>query len=371
MINVLLIVCNNMLNGTERYVLDLAKNLPKDEFDVTIATPLQGPLSAMISEMKLKEFNYNNGKIEFYSLKGLYNLYKYIKKERIDVVHANAKFQPCITAKLAGAKLTVETKHGIFYTSRQLKSLSGARIAYEKIKQLFVDRFIAISENDKKTMIKYFRINEKKISVIYNGIDINEIRTNAAYDKFIKVKDSGIVIGNVGRLTFQKAQEILLRAFNQLQVKIENLSLVLVGDGENENELKEYVKVNNLKDKVIFKGYIKDVYKELLKFDILALSSRYEGTPYVIFEAMALNIPVVTTDVGGIGNVLTDGYDALICPYDSPDSLVKSLEKMIIDKQLRENIIESAAETIRKYTISKMTSKVAELYKTRLNRRLN
>jgi len=364
MIKVLLVVCNNVLNGTERYVLDVAGNLSPDEFDVTIATPLTGPLSELISEKKLKEFNYDNGKIEFYSLKGLFNLYKYIRKEKFNVVHANAKFHPCISAKLARVNLTVETKHGIFYTSRQLKKLSKFRIAYENIKQLFVDKFIAISENDKEAMVKYFRIREEKISVIYNGINIAEIKQNAGFDKFQKEISPDIIIGNIGRLTFQKAQEILLQAFNLLQAKIKNVKLILVGNGENENGLREYVKVNNLNDKVVFKGYIKDIYKELLNFDILAISSRYEGTPYVIFEAMALDIPVVTTDVGGISNILNDRYDAMICPYDSPGSLVKSLENIINDENLRKNIINSAGKTIKNYTIAKMASNVSDLYKS-------
>ena len=127
MIKVLLVVCNNVLNGTERYVVDLAKNLPAEKYDVRIATPLHGSLSEIIKNENLIEFNYENGKIEFYSFKGLRNLYKYIKSEKIDVVHANAKFQPCIAAKLAGTKLTVETKHGIFYTKLQLDSLPKSR----------------------------------------------------------------------------------------------------------------------------------------------------------------------------------------------------------------------------------------------------
>src|SRR4030095_3323299 len=139
MTKVLLVVCNNELNGTERYVVDLASNLHTEKFDVTIATPLKGPLSAILAEKKLKEFIYENGKVEFYSLGGLWRLYKFIRKNQIDVVHANSKFQPCLAAKLAGVKLAIETKHGIFFSRDQLNKLSLIRKTYEFLKQFFID----------------------------------------------------------------------------------------------------------------------------------------------------------------------------------------------------------------------------------------
>jgi glycosyltransferase involved in cell wall biosynthesis len=370
MISVLLVLCNNVLNGSERYALDLAANLPESQFDVTIATPMKGPLSEIIIQRNLKEFVYDNKKLEYYTLKGLLNIYRYIKKNNFDVVHANAKFHPCLIGKLAGVKFTVETKHGIFYSSAQLKSLSKWRVMYENVKQNFVDKFIAISENDKNTMIKYFKIKAGKIHVIYNGLDFSQLDRYTNMNDLSKKKtlESEILIGNIGRMTFQKAQEILLEAFGMLNRKFQNVRLVLMGSGENEKQLRDFVESHGLQNTVIFKGYVKDIYNEMKNLNMLVLTSRFEGTPYVIFEAMALGVPVVTSDVGGINNIMTNEYDGMITAVDTPSSTMEAIEKLVSNDNLRETIIKNAFNTVQKYNVIKMAGDTANLYMKNLNK---
>src|SRR4030095_5252488 len=370
MIKVLLVVCNNVLNGTERYTVDLAANLPKDIFDVTIATPKKGPLSEIISSRNINEFVYNNRKLEYYTFKGLLNLYSCIKENNFDVVHANAKFHPCLIAKLAGVKLKVETKHGIFYSSDQLRSLPVWRKKYENIKEHFVDKFIAISENDKKTMIEYFKIKESKISVIYNGLDFNEfgkIPTPSLHEK--KTNRKEIIIGNIGNMTFQKAQEVLLAAFEILHKKYINIKLLLMGTGENEGKLREFVESRGLQQNVVFCGYVSDVYNKMKELDILVLTSRFEGTPYVMFEAMALGVPVVATDVGGISNILTNEFDGMITPVDNPDSTMRAIEKLMVTDKLAESIRINALNTVQNYNVIKMAKETAYFYIENLSKK--
>src|SRR4030095_8038297 len=364
MIKVLLVVANNVLNGTERYVVDLASNLPRAEFDVYVATPLSGPLSEILSAKNINEIVYNNGKVNYYSYNGLKNLYKIIKKNKFDIVHANAKFHPCILAKIAGVKLKVETKHGIFYSKEQIENLPVWRKTYEYIKQFFVDKFIATSENDRDLMVKYFKIRKNKISVIYLGLDFEELKKHSssiftAKKFFDKPK---VTIGHIGRFTFQKAQEYLLEAFNILSKKYNNLQLVLVGNGENEDNLKEYVKSNGLTEKVIFKGYVNDIYTEMASFDMHVLTSRYEGTGYVNLEAMALGVPVIATRVGGANSFFSNEYDAVLTDVGNPASTALAIEKIITDETLREKLIKNAFETVKKYSIQKMAADTEKFY---------
>lgn len=367
MIKVLLVVCNNLLNGTERYVVDLASHLPPNKFDVTIATPLRGPLSDVISSKNLKEFIYENDKIEYYSFKGLWNLYKFIKKNKIDIVHANSKFQPCIVARLAKVKLTVETKHGVFYSKEQLENLHLWRRVYESIKQYFVDSFIATSENDKRTLVKYFKIKENKIDIIYLGLDFDDIKYKVVDDSISVNKSNKITIGHIGRFTFQKAQEVLIEAFRLLANKYENLQLSLVGTGENESSLKELVKNYQLEDKVIFKGYVDKIYSEMLSFDMHVLTSRFEGTGYVNLEAMALGIPVVASDVGGANNFFTNEYDILLTKVEDPLSTSQAIEKLIINKDLRQKLVNNAYQTVSKYTTQRMANETANFYISKIS----
>jgi glycosyltransferase involved in cell wall biosynthesis len=363
-INLLLVVCNNVLNGTERYVVDLAKNLNKNEFNIYVAVPLSGPLSAILKENDINEVIYDNGKLIYYSFNGLRNLYRIIKDLRIDIVHANAKFQPCIAGKLAGAKLNLESRHGIFYSKSQFENISLIRKLYENLKQYFVDRFIAISENDKKTLIKYFRINPKKVSVLYLGIDFKDIEKKSGSLPGYRKRDAQgeFIIGHIGRFTYQKAQEYLLQAFKKVSDKYPKSKLILIGNGENKKDILKYIQNNDLTDKVVLKDYIKEIYKEIQTFDLHILTSRFEGTPYVNFEAMALGVPVVTTDVGGVSNIFTSGYDAIITKVEDPEDTFKAIESLILDENLRRKLILNAFETVKKYDVKKMAIETARLY---------
>lgn len=370
MIKVLQVVCNNEFNGTERYVVDLARHLPRDKFKVFVATPKIGPLSSILRESGIDEVCYDNGKCGFYSLKGLKNLYRIMRDLKIDIVHANAKTQPCLIAKLAGVKLIVETRHGIFYSKEQLDDLSFARKCYEYSKQFFVDYFIATSENDKAKLEDQFRINKRKIEVIYLGIDFDEIK-NKGINIFEtqKEKETGVfLIGHVGRMTYQKAQEYLISAFAIIEAKYHFARLVLVGSGENEDKLKKLVKEKGLEDKVEFRGYIRDIYKVMQTFNIHVLTSRYEGTGYVNLEAMALGVPFITPDVGGATNFFTSGVDCMISRLEDSASTALAIETLIADKELRDNIIRNAFETVAKYPVQRMAKETGEFYCRRLSK---
>ena len=363
-INLLLVVNNNVLNGTERYVVDLSKNLPKDKFNVFVAVPLKGPLSEILAENNIRELLYDNGKTNGYSFKGFKNLYRLMKEHKIDIVHTNAKSYPCIIGKLAGVRFNTETRHGIFYTKKMLEKLPLVRKVYEYFKQFFVDEFIATSENDKATLMKYFNIKEKKISVIYLGIDFEKMKEKCTgvFKTTDRKSGSPFMIGHIGRMTFQKAQEYLLQAFETLSKKYPNIMLTIVGTGEDEQTLRKFVEEKSLHNKVIFKGYIEDIYNEMKNYDVHVLTSRFEGTGYVNLEAMALGVPVITSEVGGATNFFTNCFDSMITKSEDPVSTANAIEMLINDENLRKKIIVNAFSTVSRYTVKRMAEETAEYY---------
>lgn len=366
-LNILLVVCNNVLNGTERYVVDLAKNLNKDKFNVYVAVPIKGPLSDILKENNINEVVYDNNKVDYYSFKGMKNLYKIMKKYKIDIVHANSKFQPCIAGKLAGVKLNVEIKHGIFYSKQQLEKLSLIRKIYENIKQYFVDSFIAISENDKNTLIKYFKIKEKKISVIYLGLDLDAIRSkNPGLFTYRSINYNNVIIGHIGRFTYQKAQEFLLDAFSMLILKYPDARLVIIGTGENKEMILEIIKNKKLENNIELLDYTNDIFNEIPKFDMHVLTSRYEGTPYVIFEAMALGVPVITTNTGGISNILTNNLDSMITEVEDAEGTYKAMDSLLISEDLRKSLIENAFNTVKNFTVQQMADNTEKFYLSKI-----
>jgi glycosyltransferase involved in cell wall biosynthesis len=360
MIKILFVVLGTNLNGTERYVVDIARNLPKNEFDIYIATPLKSNLSRFLKVYGIKEFVFNNGTVNSFSLNGLINLFKFIYKEKIDIVHSNSGILPCIITKIFFNKVCFETRHGIFFTKQQLENLPYGRKYFEYMKQYFVDSEIAISENDKYMLMKYFKIKEKNIKVIYNGINVKDFSKYRKENNCLNIDKIKLV--NIGRLTFQKAQDVLLIAINLLKESLNNFCLTIIGDGEEKSNLLKYIKNNSLEDYVKIENYREDIFNYLKTFDVLVLSSRFEGIPYVMLEAMAIGLPVIVTDVGGISNVIKDGINGILVNEESPEEIKNAILSIANDKNKYYTIKENAFEDIKRYFLEAMVNDYKNLY---------
>ena len=360
---ILMVVGSNKLNGTERYAVDIAKKLPKEKFDVWVAIPETGYLSEVLIENEIKEFNYKNGISDKFTLKGSWELFKFIRKNKINIVHANSGVIPCIIAKLLTVGLILETKHGLFFTEEELKKLSLRKKIHEKMKQYFVDYFIAISHNDKERMIKYFQITENKIIVIYNGVDIDRLSEYRKKKQEIGIlNNSDLKFGNIGRLTYQKAQEKLIHAVSNFKSLKENFKILIIGNGEDRQMLQDLIMDKGLTDRISLINYSKDIYQYYLKLDGLILTSRYEGIPYVMMEAMVLGIPVITTDVGGIGNIIKNGINGIIIDANKNDEIENAMLKFYREKEFINSLTINAYNTIKEYSINLSINNYMKLY---------
>jgi glycosyltransferase involved in cell wall biosynthesis len=365
---ILLVVANNLMHGTERYVIDLAKHLSNEKFIVTVAVPEKGPLSDILHQNNINEFVYFNGKFNKFSIKGSYNIFKYLRKNRYDVIHSNCGIIPNIIGKILGVKLNIEIKHGILIADEVLENMTMGNKFHEKIKQYFVDYFIAISQNDKEKMIKYFDIKENKIKVIYNGVDTeNIIPYNKKLDYESESKKESLLIGTIGRFTYQKAQDILIHSFKIVLSEYPNMKLMIMGVGEDRKNIEKLICTENLQDKIILEDYKINVYDFIRKFDIFILTSRFEGVPYVILEAMNIGTPIISTRVGGIDNILTDGYSALLVEKGNVGKISNALIRLINNPMLRINLSNNAFAEVKKYSIEKMSKNVEDLYLENLN----
>jgi len=365
---VLLVVCNTKLHGTERYVIELARNLSKELFDVYVATPEIGEISELLLKYNINELVFHNRRMNLFTLRGALNLFKFIREYKFDVIHANAGIIPNILGKLLGVRVNIEIKHGIHYTDEVLRKLPFKKKIQEWIKQFFVDYFIAISNNDKERMVKYFFLKEEKIKIIYNGIDINFL---LPYRKILNLEKETsktlITIGNIGRITFLKGHDVLIEAFYKLAAIRQNVKLVIVGTGENEPEIKELIEMKGLTDKVILMGYKTNIFDYLNTFDIFVLTSRYEGVPYVILEAMSIGVPIISTKVGGIDNILEDGKTALLVEKENIEKIFEAMLKLVDDPLLRYKLASNSIEEVKNYSISKMVSETSALYLSKCN----
>jgi len=302
---VLLTVNNNRLSGIEKFTFLLAEYLNKDKYSVRVGVPTYGPLCELFEKNEVEYFIFNNGRNESHSIKGICNLFNHIRKYKYDIVHAQAGIAPCMIAKFLGVKLILEHKHGLDFTDEQIKNMNIVKLYYERTKKYFTDYTLTGCAKDKLVLQNKFKYRENTVITVYNGLEnTNEI--------FKKVNGNKFIIGTIGRLTFQKGQEYFIEMAKNLSDENKNFEFHIYGEGENYESYNKLIKNYGIEEKVFLKGYTNNVSEIMNTFDLFVLTSRYEGIPYVILEAMRNSVPVITTDVGGISEVIQNMYNGIL-----------------------------------------------------------
>ena len=222
------------------------------------------------------------------------------------------------------------------------------------------DKTVCISKNVEYDMRDFFKIKEKKLCTIYNPVDIKSLLTIEEDYTFDKEFSDYFNIVTMGRLTYQKGQWNLIYAIKDIVVQYPKVRLYILGDGELKNELEELVKKLELEEHVFFLGFISNAHKFLRQCDLFVLTSLFEGLGNVLLEAMALGLPVISTDCKSgpreiiapnsniksvCENIDVDRFGILVKQFSKEknivdnDSLVyikQAIEMFYLDKKLRE-----------------------------------
>ena len=222
------------------------------------------------------------------------------------------------------------------------------------------DKTVCISKNVEYDMRNFFKIKEKKLCTIYNPVDIKSLLTIEEDYTFDKEFSDYFNIVTMGRLTYQKGQWNLIYAIKDIVVQYPKVRLYILGDGELKNELEELVKKLELEEHVFFLGFISNAHKFLRQCDLFVLTSLFEGLGNVLLEAMALGLPVISTDCKSgpreinapnsniksvCENIDVERFGILVKQFSKEknivdnDSLVyikQAIEMFYLDKKLRE-----------------------------------
>lgn len=222
---------------------------------------------------------------------------------------------------------------------------------------------VAISDSVKKSLQTIYGLND--MPMIYNGIDIeafkmnkinNDIERNDAPDR------DSIKIIHIGRFDPAKNHELLIDAIAIVLKNVRNLKVQLVGEGEYRARLMKKAIKSNLGNHVDFLGVRKDTRELLADSDIFVLSSIAEGFGLVLVEAMALGLPIVSTDVGAVKEVVRDGVNGILVEPNSPRALANAMETLIKDKEKRKQMGQAGIEIASGFDIHITTRKYNRLY---------
>ncbi|MBU3585133.1 glycosyltransferase family 4 protein [Polynucleobacter sp. AM-26B4] len=232
---------------------------------------------------------------------------------------------------------------------------------YEKIIDLLiwncVSKVIVNANFIADQLVKLRGLAEVKISVVYNGLE------NIKPPIFLKKNQKKLVIGCIARVDKEKGVFYLLHAFNVLVSRNPFLKLVIIGSGSAFNQLSTKVDSLGLTDKVSLPGhYSGDITLPLSNFDIYVFPSLWEGFPYSILEAMRSGCAIVSTNVGGIPEAITNGVDGILIEPASSADLVLGLTRLIEDCELRYKLSSNARKKFQEnFTLNQMASAVRKI----------
>jgi glycosyltransferase involved in cell wall biosynthesis len=208
-------------------------------------------------------------------------------------------------------------------------------------------------------------VGQDKIIKIYSGIDLNQFCPanedvkNKIRQKW-KLNRNDPVIGIVSKLWEGKGHTVLLEAFRALKKRITNARLVIVGEGYLYDDLLRMVKLNGLRDSVLFTGFQMDVSEILATFDVAVLPSFFEGMGRVLLEAMAMEKPVVASRVGGIPDLVKDGVNGVLVTPGNVQELAGAIEKIVTDKGLAQKMGREGRKRIKEQFSSEVMARSIE-----------
>lgn len=258
-------------------------------------------------------------------------LSRVIWEQKPDLIHAHDMRAGFFSALCCGKIPLVSHIHNNAYDARGLSPKTvGYLLAGFRAKHIF---WVSQSSFDGYAFHKLFA---QKSSVLYNVIDTDEIYAKLSQD--MNTYDYDMIY--VGRLTYQKNPQRLLRLCARLKESKPDLRVAIVGTGELEDELKALSQELNLEDTVYFLGFQPNPIKMVADSKAMILTSRWEGTPMCALEAMALGTPVVSTPSDGMKDLLTDGVSGYLTEDD--EQMAKDLLKIFTQPEHRKFLAENA-----------------------------
>lgn len=327
---VLYVITKSNWGGAQRYVFDLATNLPKSDFsaqggpssgwDVAVAFGQRGLLASKLQRAGIKTHDISAMQRDvalWADVQSFFELYRLFKKEKPDVVHLNSSKAGglgALAARFAGVQKIIFTAHGWPFWERRSGPARAAIWFGSWVTVLLCHRVIVVSNYDLEVARRMPLTSGKKVVRIYNGIDSNfslELQSgNYVRDFFPK----GVhITGTIGELNKNKNQiELIEEAKNN-----PNMYVAICGDGENRVFLKKKIEEYGLDKRVKLFGFV-EPRMVLRGFDTFALPSLKEGLPYVLLEARAAGLPIIANRVGGVSEIL-----------DAKDMSEFSLERMV------------------------------------------
>jgi glycosyltransferase involved in cell wall biosynthesis len=380
-VKVLRIIARLNIGGPAIHAVLLTAGLDKERFDSSLAygstEPGEGDMSYLADESWVKRFfvpELGRSINPLADLTAFVKVYSIMKRERPHIVHthtAKAGTIGRLAAVFAGVPAKVHTFHGHVFYGYFNKFAAAYFLFIERVLACFTDRIVAISQRQKDELLNKYRVGSiEKYRVVNLGLDLERFKNieakEGSFRRRFNFKKDDILVGIIGRLVPIKNHRMFIRAAKQLKKHLDaelfdKVKFVIVGDGPEREALCAYAVSEGAGSNIVFTGWARDIDEAYADIDIVALTSRNEGTPVSLIEAFASGKPVVATDVGGVRDVV--GEIGAIVDKDDDAAFAQCLSELIMSGERRSEIGRKGRESvIEKFSKDRLISDTEKLY---------
>ena len=299
------------IGGAEHMVYELVKNLDTDLFAPHILcteSPQNTTLEKQVEAICPVEYVEGKGRVD---LKRFFRVVRALGKMKPDVVHAHMGgvgfAAPWTILHRKAFVVTVHTKPEKSFSPKIMKVVKAAL-------RLGKTKLVAVSEDNRIKVKEYFKLSDKKCGCVNNGIDI---------DRFFRAEHENYTLINVARQDENKNQAALIRCFARLHKEHPDTRLLLLGDGDTHQALMRQVDEIGLSHAITFTSNVPNTEDYYAVSDLYVQTSHNEAMPLSVLEAMATGLPIVSTDVGGLRDVVKD--NGALVPDNDEEALYQSI----------------------------------------------
>jgi glycosyltransferase involved in cell wall biosynthesis len=363
--------------GVMRHVLDLAEGLPRLGFRVLLLHARRGIDRTFAERLERhREFGYEAASFQVRRTPGGHDFASTVGLRRAirgfggaHVLHGHSSKAGALArlGRWFRARHVVYTPHAWYTQNPELGLASrGAYQLIERALATFTDRIISVSRDEADHAVA-LGIGRRKLVLIENGIETgmpeHVARARAEARARLGIAADDVVVGFLGRLAPQKAPDVAVHVFKRLLDERPGTRVVLAGDGPDGDRVRALIAELGLADRVLMLPVASgpDV---IPAFDVFLMTSRYEGFPYVLLEALAAGCAIVSTRVGGVADCVVDGVNGSIVESLDPEPIARAVLAIVSDHERLVRMRAHARDRAALFSIDRMLNRTADLYRS-------
>ena len=375
--------------GTGAYVYYLSRQLQKSGHNVHIVTRHKMNSTEIVDGVNITYIKCEGNPLTKYwsfARSTFKKLEELNKKFAFDIIHANLPLVPNFAIPKESANVLVSTVHSTWKGEAEAIKHEGLRRlntnekfmlefnsllrSSEKKLMKRSDALIAVSMYTKKELTEFYDIDEEKIHIIYNGVDVQKFKPNkdrAGLRRELELEEKQKIILFVGRLYQRKGLGTLFQSISKVVQNFKDAKFVISGEGfrQNKEKLLKLAEKLKIENSVLFVGYFPDEKLPDLyaASDIFVLPALYENFPFAILEAQATGLPVISTKVGGIPELVTNKKNGLLVEPANSEQLTEEIMILLQNPEFAEELGKRARQLVEeKFACPLITNEVVDLY---------